>query len=266
MSDASQGQLTKSAAEVYDEFFVPALFAEWAPRLATAASLRPGHEVLDVACGTGVATREAAARVGAGGSVVGLDRNAGMLATARRRSPELDWREGRAEALPFDDAAFDAVLCQFGLMFFDDRADALAEMRRVLRPGGRLALAVWDGLARTPGYAAMTDLLRALFGDELAEALGAPFVLGNTSELAALFAAAGMEDASIATAVGQARFPSVDDWVRTDIKGWTLADMLDERQFARLRREAPLALGAFVAADGSVRFASPAHIATWTKP
>jgi len=151
MSDSTRGQVARSAAEVYDAFFVPALFEEWPPRLARAAGLRPGQRVLDVACGTGVLARHAARVVGAGGEVVGLDLNPGMLEVARRRAPGASWREGTAEALPFADARFDAVLSQFGLMFFADRAGALREMWRVLRPGGALAVAVWARLEDTPG-------------------------------------------------------------------------------------------------------------------
>src|SRR5262249_1181532 len=102
----------------YDQLFVPALFQEWAPRVAAAAELLPGQRVLDVACGTGVMSREAAGCVGARGSVVGLDRNPGMLAVANRRNPGITWQEGTAEALPYRDAFFDAVVSQFGLIFF----------------------------------------------------------------------------------------------------------------------------------------------------
>jgi len=95
MDDTSRGQVTRSAAEVYEEFFVPALFQKWAPRMAEAARLAPGQKVLDVACGTGVLAREAATRVAPGGSVAGLDRNEGMLAVARLRAPAIEWRMGR---------------------------------------------------------------------------------------------------------------------------------------------------------------------------
>src|SRR5690606_14251013 len=104
----------------------------------------------------------------------GLDRNEGMLAVARREAPGIEWRAGRAEALPFLDGAFDAVVSQFGLMFFEDRVAALREIWRVLRPGGRMALAVWDALDNIPGYAAMVVLRRRLFGDRIANELRAP--------------------------------------------------------------------------------------------
>jgi ubiquinone/menaquinone biosynthesis C-methylase UbiE len=150
MEEQSTGQVTRSAAEIYEEFFVPALFREWAPRVAAAAHLAAGDTVLDVACGTGVLAREAAQRVAPRGAVTGLDRNEGMLAVARRAAPAVDWRVGRAESLPFADGAFAAVVSQFGLMFFEDRVAALKEMWRVLRPGRRLAVAVWDSLSAAP--------------------------------------------------------------------------------------------------------------------
>jgi SAM-dependent methyltransferase len=265
MSASETGQVIGSAAEVYEEFFVPALFAEWPPRIADAAGIRPGQRVLDVACGTGVLARAVAGRVGATGSVTGLDLNDGMLAVARRKAPAIEWRQGRAEALPFDDGQFDAVVSQFGLMFFADRVAALREMGRVTRPGGRLAVAVWDALDRSPGYAAMADLLRRLFGDEVAGALHAPFALGDRDLLRALFAEAGIRDATIATEVSTARFPSIASWVHTDIKGWTLADALDDAQYALLLAEAERALQPFVVADGTVAFDAPAHIVTATR-
>ena len=266
MSASETGQVTQSAAEVYEEMFVPALFQQWPGRVADAAQVREGQRVLDVACGTGVFARAAAGRVGGSGSVVGVDVNDGMLAVARRIAPNIEWRTGRAEALPFEDAEFDAVGCQFGLMFFEDRSAALREMMRVLRPAGRLAVAVWDRLEHSPGYAAMADLLRRLFGDQVASALDAPFVLGDRDLLSSIFDAAGIAEAEIRTEVGTARFPSLAEWIFTDIRGWTLADAIDEDQFERLQREAETALRPFVTDAGTVEFAMPAHIVTATAP
>ena len=265
MDRIDRGQVNRSAAEIYDEFFVPALFQEWAGRVADAAQLRAGQRVLDVACGTGVLARAAADRVGAGGSVTGLDINTGMLAVAARKAPHVEWREGQAEALPFEDGTFDAVVSQFGLMFFDDRAVAVREMWRVLRAGGRLAVAVWDSLENSPGYAAMAALLQRLFGDDASNGIRVPFVLGDVAGLRALFRDAGLPDAQITTVKGTARFPSLEAWVYTDIKGWVLADLLDDDQFAVLREAAEQALSPFVAVDGTVTFDAPAHIVTAVK-
>ncbi|MCL5994980.1 MAG: methyltransferase domain-containing protein [Chloroflexi bacterium] len=265
MNESEKGQVNRSAAEVYEEFFLPALFQQWASQVADAAGIQPGQRVLDVACGTGVLARAVADRVGPSGAVIGVDLNDGMLAVAQRQAQHIEWRQGRAEALPLDNGQFDAVVSQFGLMFFEDRRAALQEMMRVLRPGGRMAVAVWDSLERTPGYAAMTDLLRQLFGEQIAVALHAPFVLGDTQALRDLFAGAGIPNAQITTRDGTARFPSIQSWVYTDIKGWTLADMIDDAQFERLLQEAGRALQPFVTADGTVAFSAPAHIVTATK-
>jgi len=265
MNAECEGQVSRSAADVYEEFFVPALFAQWVEPVADAARLADGHRVLDVACGTGVLAREASKRVRPRGSVIGLDRNDGMLAVARRRSDGIEWRPGRAEALPFPDGCFDAVISQFGLMFFEDRGAALSEMWRVLQPGGRLAVAVWDTLDHAPGYAAMTALLQRLFGEPVADALRAPYVLGDPESLSRLFAEAGIPGARVATQDGTATFPSIESWVHTDVKGWTLADLIDDGQYEILRREAMRDLEAFVEPKGAVSFRHPAHIVTAAK-
>lgn len=264
-SDDARGQVGSSAAQIYDEFFVPALFAQWPARVLDAAAVRRGQSILDVACGTGVLAREAARRAGADGRVTGLDVNEGMLAVARRHAADVEWRKGRAEALPFAAESFDSVLSQFGLMFFDDRQGALREMLRVLRSGGTLAVAVWDSLERTPGYAAMTALLNRLFGAEIAGALRAPYCLGDKDALGALFERAGAARIAIETLEGKARFPSIASWVRTDIKGWTLADRIDDAQFSLLAAEAEIELRRFVVPGGTIEFAHPAHIVTAAK-
>src|SRR5690606_2452783 len=150
---------------VYEEFFVPALFGEWAPRTSDALAPRADANCLDVGCGTGVLCRELAARLSPS-QVTGLDRNEGMLAVARTLCPGVDLRLAHAEDLPFADASFGAVGCQFALMFLD-RAQALREMWRVLAPGGRLAVTVWGPLELTPGYASMVALLDRSFGAEI---------------------------------------------------------------------------------------------------
>ena len=266
MESTASGQVSGSAAEVYDAFFVPALFGAWAGPVSDAAGLGPGDRVLDVACGTGALTRQAWARVQPGGSVAGLDINDGMLSVARRQAPEIEWHQGPAESLPFGDGVFDAVLCQFGLMFFEDRVAALSEMARVLRPGGRLCVAVWDSLDNTPGYAAVTALLQRLFGDAVADGMRAPFNLGDSNQLLPLFSAAGIADGDLRTLQGNARFPSIESWIHTDVKGWTLADMIDDAEYATLQEAAQRELADFALDDGSVQFAAPAHIVTASKP
>ncbi len=262
---AERGQLTGSAAGIYEQFFVPALFRDWAAPLCAAADVKAGDNLLDVACGTGVVAREGLSHVGPDGSVTGLDRNAGMLVVAGSLAPEIDWREGLAEDIPFEDGSFDALTCQFGLMFFEDREKAVSEMWRVLRPGGRMAVAVWDTLPHTPGYDAMAGLLAELFGRGIAAALEAPYNLGDPAALLGIFEAAGIADAVIRTRPGLARFPSIEDWVYTDIKGWTLSEAIDEAQFQALLAAAKGTLARFTDDAGRVEFCAPAHIVTAVK-
>jgi hypothetical protein len=139
-------------------------------------------------------------------------------------------------------------------------------MWRVLRPGGRLAVAVWGTLDRSPGYAAMVALLRRLFGDRVADELRAPFALGDPETLRSLFARAGVPGVEIRTPDGTARFPSLEAWVRTDVKGWTLADLIDDAQYRTLLREAGRELSRYVGQDGRVAFRCPVHVATATRP
>lgn len=265
MDHINKGQVNTSAADIYDEFFVPALFQEWTDRVVDAANIQAGQHVLDVACGTGVLSRTLAERVGENGSVIGLDVNEGMLAVANRASPKIEWKQGNAEDLPFEDDSFDGVVSQFALMFFDNRQKAIQEMMRVLKPGGQMAVAVWDSLDNTPGYAAMVDLLLQLFGEDAANGIRAPYILGNKDELTSLFNNADVKKFEIKTLHGKARFPSIESWVFTDIKGWVLADMIDDEQYAVLLKEAKQILSSFVQDGGSVEFAAPAHIVSAVK-
>jgi SAM-dependent methyltransferase len=247
-----------AGARAYDDLFVPALVGVWAPVVADAAGIVPGDRVLDVACGTGVVAREAARRAGPDGRVAGVDPNAGMLAVARARGGPVDYREGRAEALPFPDASFDAVVCQFGLMFVADRPAAVAEMRRVLRPGGRLAVAVWASIEAIPAFAAELALFERLAGPAAADALRAPFVLGDAGRLTALFDAPGNPAARVSTHVGAARFPSIRTLVEADLRGWLpiMGVHLAEDVIARTLAAADVAIAPHVTRepDGAVTF------------
>src|SRR5512145_1428536 len=197
MSDQDAWQLAHDTAVAYEKDFVPAIFAQWPPVLAEIADIKPGDQVLDVACGTGVLAREAATRAGSTRRVTGLDLNEGMRAVARRLRPEIDWRQGDAAKLPFEDSAFDVVVSQFALMFFPDRVGALREMWRVLAPRGRLAVAVWAPMAHTKGYSALAGILRREMGNDAAAMVEGYFGLGAEAELQRLCNTAGIAGASV---------------------------------------------------------------------
>ena len=185
-------------AEIY-EYAVPPFFGPCAERLLDATGPRPGERVLDLGCGTGAVARKVAPLVGATGSVAGLDSSPDMLAVARavgeRDGLAVDWHEGRAEALPFPDGSFDLVLCQFALMFVADRNAAAAEMHRVLTPGGRVGIHVFQGIERHPFYGTLDRAIARRLGTS---GIADIFALGDGDALRALLMGAGFADVEIA--------------------------------------------------------------------
>lgn len=257
------------AAHAYEALFVPALFGQWAPQVADAARIQSGQRVLDVGCGTGILAREIASRIGSKGRVVGIDPSPGMLAVAKQLAPPaVEWREGVAESLPFPDQSFEAVVSQFALMFFTDRRQALREMLRVLTPGGRLAVAVWDSLDNIPAYASEVALLERMAGRQAADALRAPFALGDRKDLAALFSEAGVAVADITTHHGTAQFASIRTMVEADLRGWlpVMGVILAEDLISRILQDAEKALGSYATADGRVAFHVSAQLVTAERP
>ncbi len=207
-------QFSSSAPENYEKYFVPAIAAPIAADLLEAASIQPGERVLDVACGTGVVTRLAAERAGSGGQVTGLDVSPAMLAVARPRTPTgtpMDWYEASADAMPLAVGGFDVVLCQMGLQFMANKRQALAEMHRVLRPGGRIVLNL---PGPTPAF--FSDFAQALARHIDPKAAGfvhVVFSLHDEEELRSLMSAAGFEDVKIAKVKKTLRLPSPHEFV-----------------------------------------------------
>jgi SAM-dependent methyltransferase len=265
MAEPERWQVSTDAAEVYESCFVPAIFEAWAGPVADAAALRTGDKVLDVGCGTGVLAREALKRAEREGHVVGLDLNEGMLAVAARAEPEIEWRKGDAASLPFKDASFDVVVSQFALMYFPDRVAALSEMWRALAPAGRLAVAVWAPIDRARGYQILVDIATRQCGGQAADVLAAPFVLGDQAELAKLFVDSGISGASVTLHEGSIRFPSIKEFVRIEVKGSPLADMLSDEAMENLARESEHALAEFVVPSGEIIMPMDAHIVTANK-
>ena len=266
MTEPELWQVSTEAAEVYESCFVPAIFGAWAGPVADAAGMTAGSRVLDVGCGTGVLAREALRRVGQEGRVVGLDLNEGMLSVAARTEPAVEWRHGDAAALPFEDATFDVVVSQFALMYFPDRPASLREMWRTLAPGGRLAIATWASLDRARGYRILVDIAARLCGREAADVLAAPFVLGDRAELAGLFVSGGISGAEVTLHEGSIRFPSVEEFIRIEVKGSPLAEMVGDDVMRALAAESEDALADFVVSSGEIVMPMDAHIVTARKP
>jgi SAM-dependent methyltransferase len=266
VTEPERWQVSTDAAEVYESCFVPAIFGAWASRVADAAGIETGDRVLDVGCGTGVLAREVVGRVGREGQVVGLDLNEGMLAVAARTEPEIEWRQGDAASLPFEDASFDVVVSQFALMYFPERVSSLREMWRTLASGGRLAIATWAPLRRARGYQILVDVTTRQCGGAAANVLAAPFVLGDREELAEIFVDGGISGANITLHEGSIRFSSVQEFIRVEVKGSPLAEVVSDDAMEALASESEAALAEFVAPSGEIVMPMDAHIATARKP
>lgn len=164
----NNGRFSHAVAVRYQELLVPLIFAPYAANLVDRlAPLQPAS-VLELAAGTGVVTREMAARLPPEVPLVATDLNEAMLGVAQAQGSvrPVTWRQADAMALPFDDASFDAVVCQFGAMFFPDKAHAFAEARRVLRPGGSLLFNVWDRIETNDFACVVSDAVAGLFPDD----------------------------------------------------------------------------------------------------
>jgi ubiquinone/menaquinone biosynthesis C-methylase UbiE len=203
-------------AEAYERFLVPTIFGPWAEAALRAAPPEAGARVLDVACGTGVGARGAAAAVGPAGLVVGLDLDPGMLATGRAIAAASDgarirWCRGNALSLPFGDGRLDHLLCLEGIQFFPDRAAGLREMRRVLRPGGRLVATVWAAIEDNPAYHALADGLRAFVSPDAARL--PPFSFTVREALEASLRDAGFVEVTVTTQALRFTAPSASAFV-----------------------------------------------------
>lgn len=228
MSIHPQWHFVGSVPENYERYLVPSIFGTWASDLVEAAALQPRERVVDIACGTGIVARTAVRRVGADGSVVGLDLSGPMLETARSAAAaegvSVEWREGSAVKLPLADAAFDVAVCQQGLQFFPDRLAALREMHRVLRPGGRLALSVWREIERSPGFAVLAQALTRRISPQAGALMtSGPFGLSSAEELHGLVAAANFRAITIRQAIKILRYPSPSEFVLRYVAGSALA-------------------------------------------
>ena len=271
MSEHEHWQLDGSAPELYERYLVPAITSLWAADLLERVRPNPGDAVIDIACGTGVVIRLAAARM-AKGHLVGLDFNAGMLAVARtipNAGAPIEWIEGSALSLPFGDRSFDLALCQLGLQFFPDRPLALREMYRVLAKSGRVAVSVFSAIERTPVANAFARALDQSLGPDASKIKRAEHIFRAADQVRTLLANEGFVQIEVNTVTQHISFPSVLDYVRFQLTATPIASLLSHRN--QMERESTIKevasitqslLGPELLRDGRLTSPQEGHVAT----
>ena len=190
--------------EIYERALVGPLFRPFAEQLIGRAAPDRGDSVIDVACGTGIVARVARERLGPASRIVGVDVAPAMLAVARQVDSTIDWRLGTAVTLPVATGeSFTIVTCHQGLQFIPDKPAAIREMRRVLAPGGRLAVATWCSLEDTP---AVRDL-NAVAERHVGRIVDSRHSFGDGTALKDLLVDAGFSGVNVETAAHDVRFP-----------------------------------------------------------
>ena len=198
MTISTTWQLTREAAEQYEQVLVPVILGPAAIALVDHGAPGYGDAVLDVGCGTGAAARRAAARVGENGRVTGIDVNPQMIDVAQSlpapAGAAVQWQVASANDLPLPDDDVDLVLCAQTLQFIQDRAGALREMRRVLRPAGRVAISTWGRIGDSPYFDSLAAAVARHLGSAVAEGLHAAFRLADVNGVKDMLSATGFVD------------------------------------------------------------------------
>ncbi|HMO56358.1 MAG TPA: class I SAM-dependent methyltransferase [Roseiflexaceae bacterium] len=209
-----------SPAEMYEQFYGPGMFQPLTAVFVEYVAPQLGEHVLDMACGTGMVARHVAPLVGSDGTVVGIDINPAMLAVARNQpvppGASIEWREGDAATVDLPDQAFDLALCQQGLQFFPDQVAVLQRLRRSLVAGGRIGIAVWQGIEQQSLVAEFAEIELhhlAPLGVSYAD-LVAPFSLGDAEQLRLLIESAGFTRIVIEPRSIEAHFSAPETFAR----------------------------------------------------
>jgi len=251
-------QMNTDGPETYERYIVPTWMLDWTEDLLSAGRVGPGKRVLDVACGTGIVARKAAALVGPVGRVAGLDANEGMLnvaGTCARKEglAAVEWHHSDVSCMPFSPGEFDAVLCHQGLQFFPDKIAALKEMARVLVPGGRLALGVWGSTDRCPYVTAVSGVLETYLGTDSTALLRQASSLSDRNTLLGLVREAGFSDIHLRAETKLSRHPSLAELLPAYFSIFPVAAeiaAMPKEEQARLFRDIATALAVYTENKG----------------
>jgi SAM-dependent methyltransferase len=240
---------------LYETFLVPLIFEPYAMDLARRLAGIPVDRVLEVAAGTGVVTRQLAATLPPKAAIVATDLNQPMLDTAAAtgtRRP-VEWRQADAMQLPFGDETFDAIVCQFGWMFFPDKAKAFAEARRVLRKGGKLVFSVWDRIEDNEFADVVTASLAGIFPKDPPRFLArTPHGYHEREAIARDVAAGGFgKDPSIDTVAARSRAGSPRAPAVAYCQGTPLRNEIEARDAALLAEATDVAARALAGRFGN---------------
>jgi len=207
----------------YDRYLGPVLFHEFADDLAQRVKVVPGMRVLELACGTGIVTRRLADRLRGHGSIVGTDLNEAMIAYGHGQMPpgseHVEWQTADATKLPFPDQSFDAVVCQFGLMFFPDKAASIRESFRVLKPGGHYLFSVWDTLGKNPAARIAHETAGRFFPADPPLFYSVPYSLHDPAPVRKMLAEAGFGQIEVTSLEKSGASPSAADAATGLIEG-----------------------------------------------
>lgn len=227
MAVSTQWQLARDAAERYESILVPTLLGPAARALVESAHLVGGEAVLDVGCGTGAAARYAAQRIGQSGRVMAVDINPGMLEVAKSlpqvAGAPIEWLENDACQLSAAGASFDVVLCAQTLQFVGDRVQALSEMHRVLKPGGRALVSAWCAIEENPYMDVLVESIERYIGPHVSAGLNAVFGLSDAGQLRGLFIDAGFDNVALTRVDLDIELPNPIDFVPRHISATPMA-------------------------------------------
>jgi ubiquinone/menaquinone biosynthesis C-methylase UbiE len=223
---------SSSVPENYDRYMGPMLFEPYAADIVARLRVFDGMRVLEVACGTGIVTQALLGRLPEDSTLLATDLSEPMLALAQVKvapDPRLQWRTADALALPFSDGSFEAVICQFGLMFVPDKIAAIREMRRVLVEGGQLLLNTWDALAQNDFCRVAHETQATFFESDPPAFFETPFSLHDGEQLLAWMREAGFEDPRVRHLDLPTVSPSAADAAKGLVQGTPLSVALTER-------------------------------------